>query len=123
MRRLTVTIVVVALLGALAVLGVAAVASGSTVSAAGTKSVTIADNSYSPHKFSIHKNSTVKWTWAGMSDHTVNQADKQFNPKSHGFHSQEMSTGTYTHKFKRTGTYYVVCLVHPTEMHMKIVVK
>jgi plastocyanin len=122
MRKLIVTIAVVSLLGGLAALGVS-VASGSSVSAAGTKSVSVVDFAYQPHKFSIKRRTKVKWTWAGMSDHSVTQADKHFNPKSHGFSSQIMSTGTFSHTFKRTGTYYIVCMVHPTQMHMKIVVR
>ena len=62
MRKAIVVIAVVSLLGALAVLGVG-VATGSGLSAAGTKSVTIEDNSYSPHKFAVHKGTIVKWTW------------------------------------------------------------
>jgi plastocyanin len=123
MRKLIVTIAVVSLFGGLAALGVSVATGSSGVSAAGTKSVNIVDFAYQPHKFSIKRKTKVKWTWAGMSDHTVTQADKHFNPKSHGFSSQEMSTGTYSHTFKRAGTYYIVCMVHPTQMHMKIVVR
>jgi plastocyanin len=124
MRKAIVVIVVASLLGAMAVLGVG-VATGSGLSAAGTKSVTIEDNSYTPHKFSVRKGTIVKWTWASdvVNDHTVTQADRHFEPKSSGFESQEQSTGTYRHRFRKAGTFYVVCLVHPTEMRMKIVVK
>jgi plastocyanin len=124
MRKLIVTLAVVSLVGALAVLG-ASVATGSGLSAAGTKSVTIEDNSYTPHKFSVAKGTTVKWTWASdvLNDHTVSQADRHFDPKDNGFGSEEKTSGIYKHRFRKSGTYYVVCLVHPTEMRMKIVVR
>ena len=122
MRKLIVTIAVVSLLGGLAALGVS-VASGSSVSAAGTKNVSIVDFAYQPHKFTIKRKTKVKWTWPGMTDHSVTQADKHFNPKSHGFSSQIMMSGTYSHTFKKAGTYYIVCMVHPTQMHMKITVR
>jgi len=126
MRKLIVTIAVVGLLGALGVLG-ATVAFGSDVSKAGTKSVTIEDNSYSPHRFTISKNTIVKWSWASdvASTHNVTQANKSFAPKSGGFHSNDQTGGDppYRHRFKRAGVYYLVCTFHPTEMRMKIRVK
>jgi plastocyanin len=124
MRKAIVTLAVAALLGGLAVLGTG-VATGSGLSAAGTKTVTIEDNSYSPHKFSISKGTVVKWSWGSdvVNDHTVTQSDSHFNPKDHGFGSAEMSSGTYRHKFRKAGTFYIVCMVHPTEMRMKIRVR
>jgi plastocyanin len=121
MRKLIIVIAVVSLLGALTVLG-AGVATGSGLSAAGTKSVTIEDNSFTPHKFSVAKGTVVRWTWASdaVNDHTVTQADRHFEPKDRGFGSEEQSSGTYKHRFRRTGTFYVICQVHPTEMRMKI---
>jgi plastocyanin len=124
MRKLLATLIAIALLGGLAALG-ASVATGSGATAAATKSVTVADNSFSPHKFSIHKGTIVRWQWAAdvVTDHTVTQADRHYDPKSKGFTSEEQSSGVYRHRFKETGTFYVVCTLHPTEMRMKIAVR
>jgi plastocyanin len=126
MRRVIVTIAVVALLGALGAIG-GTVALGSDVSKAGTKSVTIEDNSYTPHKFTISKNTIVKWTWASdvANTHNVTQADRNFDPKSGGFHSKDQTGGDppYRHRFRKAGVYYLVCTFHPTQMRMKIRVK
>lgn len=119
MRKVLLVITVVAVLAGL-------VATAAAVTSAGTKAVSVADNQYTPHKFSIHKGTTVKWTWASdnANEHTVNQADKHYDPKDGGFASKEQVTGkAFTHKFKKKGTFYIVCLVHPTDMRMKIVVK
>jgi len=93
---------------------------------AGTKTVTVADDTFTPHKFSIKKNTIVKWAWsaANVDDHQVAQADKHFDPKSGGFTSKQQATGSpFRHRFKKAGTFYVICTVHPTDMRMKIVVK
>jgi len=126
MRKLIVTIAVVALLGALGAVG-STVAFGGDVTKAGTKSVTIEDNSYSPHKFTISRNSIVKWSWASdvVNTHNVTQANRSYDPKSGGFHSKDQTAGDppYRHRFKKAGVYYIVCTFHPTEMRIKIRVK
>ena len=125
MHKLIVTIAVVGLLGGLAMLG-AGVASGDGVSAATTKSVTVGDDFFQPHKFSIKKNTIVKWVWSSdnVDDHQVAQADRHFDPKSGGFQSKQQSTGSpFRHRYKKAGTFYVICLVHPDQMRMKIVVR
>jgi plastocyanin len=116
MRKLLLTLAVVAVLAGLAV---------SAIAAAGTKTVTLTDDVYTPKKLSIKKGSTVSWVWsAGNADeHTVTQADKHYNPKNRGFGSKEQVTGKpFTHRFKKTGTFYIVCLAHPTDMRMKVLV-
>jgi plastocyanin len=121
MRKLIVTLAVVSMLGALTALGVG-VAAGSDVSAAATKNVTLGDDFFKPRKFTIDKNTIVKWTWeAGtVNDHTVTQANRSYLPKSNGFASAEKASGTYRHRFRKTGVFYVVCELHPTDMRMKI---
>ena len=121
MRRLIVTFAVVALLGGLAALGTSVAQSASS-----TKTVTLTDDVYTPKKLSIKKGTKVSWVWSSMNkdEHTVTQADKHYDPKDGGFGSKEQITGkTFSHKFKKTGTFYIVCEVHPTNMRMKVIVK
>jgi plastocyanin len=119
--KVIVTLVVVLLLGGLAALGASVVAS-----AASTKTVTLTDDVYTPKKLSVKKGTTVSWVWSSMNkdEHTVTQADKHYDPKDGGFGSKEQVTGkAFTHKFKKTGTFYIVCEVHPTDMRMKVTVR
>ncbi|MFL5884544.1 MAG: plastocyanin/azurin family copper-binding protein [Thermoleophilaceae bacterium] len=116
MRKLVVSLAVVALVAGLA-------ATAAAVSGAGTKTVSVADDVFTPHKFSIKKGSIVRWVWSkdNVDEHTVTQADKHFDPKDRGFSSKEQATGpSFAHRFKKAGTYYIVCLVHPTDMRIKI---
>lgn len=62
----------------------------------------------------IRKGATVKWVWADGSPHNV---------KGPGFASK-IQTGkgkTYSHRFRKKGTFKIICQVHPTTM--KTVVK
>ena len=121
MRKLIVTLAVACLLG-----GVAAFGASVALSASTTKTITVGDDFFTPTKFSIKKNTIVKWVWSAQNvdDHQVAQADRHFEPKSSGFQSKEQSTGApFRHRFKKAGTFYVICLVHPTDMRMKIRVK
>jgi len=119
MRKVLLVFAVVGLLAGLAATAIA-------VSGAGTKTVSITDDQFTPHKFSIKKGTIVRWVWSkdNVDEHTVTQADKHFDPKDHGFSSKEQATGpSFAHRFKKTGTFYVVCLVHPTDMRIKISVR
>jgi plastocyanin len=118
-------VAIAVLVAAFAALG-AGVASGDGLSAAGTKTVAVGDDFFKPHKFTIAKNTIVKWAWSSQNadDHQIAEADKHFEPKSKGFESKDQTTGApFRHRYKKAGTFYVICLVHPTDMRMKIVVK
>ena len=39
------------------------------------------------------------------------------------FHSDLQRNGTFTKKFKKAGTYKIVCTIHPPDMAMTIKVK
>ena len=66
----------------------------------------------------IKKGTTVKWVWDknDMNDHSVVDTKGKFQ-------SEEMMTGTFKHKFKKTGTWHIYCSVHPETMRMTIKVK
>ena len=62
----------------------------------------------------IRKGGVVKWIWADGAPHNV---------KGPGFVSKTQ-TGkgkTYSHRFRKKGTFKIICQVHPTTM--KTVVK
>jgi plastocyanin len=105
---------------ALAVAGTVATACA-VPALAGTKSVTVGDDYFvkrgAESTVSIHKNSSVKWVWKGKHKHNVFEISGPVH-----FHSPSQKQGTFTHKFKKTGTYEFVCTYH-ANMKMKVKVK
>jgi plastocyanin len=101
MRKLIATLVVISLLA-----GIWAVA------ALGATSVTWKVPTSKTVK--IHKGGTVKWVWTGDALHNV---------KGPGFTSKFSSRKghTYSHTFRRRGTFKIICQTHPTTM--KTIVK
>ena len=100
------------LIAALVAVGVLAVpAVGSA-----TKHVAVCDClAFKPHKLTIKKGTKVVWTWGGMLPHNVTVIS---GPQK--FHSATMTTGTYSHKFKKKGTYTLVCTIHGFTMTVKV---
>jgi plastocyanin len=95
-------------------LAVAAVSLGIAVpSFAATKGVKVVDDSFSAKSVTIHKGDTVKWTWKGSNPHNV---------KFKGFASKVQVKGTFSHKFKKRGTFSYRCTIH-SGMTGKVVVK
>ena len=62
----------------------------------------------------IKRGGTVKWLWSDGQPHDV---------KGPGFSSKTTSKKgfTYSHTFKKKGTFKIICQVHPTSM--KTIVK
>ena len=94
-------------------------ATSGSLSAAGTTTVNVRDDYFSPKTKTISKNTTVVWRWRDDGDHDV---------KSRGtrkFRSSTIKTsGTHRVTFTRAGTYRYVCTVHEFKgMTGKIVVK
>src|SRR5262245_33472409 len=79
---------------------------------AGTKSVKIGDNYFvrpaNNATVSISKGSSLKFLWRGHAPHNV---VKRSGPGG-AFHSPVRTSGSYTHKFTRGGTYKLVCTIH-----------
>jgi plastocyanin len=108
-RRLALTLAVLAVGG-----GMAAVPS----SGAGTKTVLVKDDFFSPAKLTISKGTEVKWVWKGKRRHNIAVANGPSN-----FRFGTRKKGSKTHTFKKRGTYSIVCTIHAPDMHMTIKVK
>jgi plastocyanin len=105
----------------LAALAVTAIAGGAAIPAfAGTKSVKIGDNYFvrpaNNATVTISKGSSLKFLWRGSAPHNVKKAS---GPGA-AFHSPVRTSGSYTHRFTRGGTYKLVCTIHSG---MKLTVK
>jgi plastocyanin len=85
--------------------------------ASSTKTVKIADSSFSAKKITIHKGQKVSWDWTGYLDHNVTVKS---GPAK--FHSKTQVRGVFTHRFTRKGVYHLECTIHPF-MKMTVVVK
>ncbi|MEA2409928.1 MAG: hypothetical protein QOC77_489 [Thermoleophilaceae bacterium] len=83
---------------------------------AATKTTSLRDDYFAKSKITVSKGTTVVWQWKTDDEHTVTD----FNGK---FGSKQTDHGRFTHKFKKRGKFTVYCLVHPTIMRQKIVVK
>ncbi len=100
MRRLLVLVAVPALGAAVAIPALAA-----------TKSVKVGDNyfvrSSGVPTVTVKKNDTVRWNFIGDRPHNV--AVKSGPVK---FKSSNKTSGTYSRKVTRTGTYTLYCTIH-----------
>jgi plastocyanin len=85
---------------------------------AATKSVSIKDNLFVPSSLSVHKGSTVKWTWKGHAPHnvTVTKGPAKFSSKT-------QVKGSFSKKLTKAGTYTILCTIHAPGMKMTIKVK
>jgi plastocyanin len=95
---------------------IAAVCAG-PAAAGTTKTTSLKDDFFVKGKLTVTKGTTVVWKWHTDDEHTVTEVHGRWgstNPKT---------KGTVKHKFTKRGKFTVYCVVHPTIMRQKIVVK
>jgi plastocyanin len=87
-----------------------------------TRTVKVGDDYFlhrgNPPTITIKKGQRVKWRWVGSDTHNVSVSK---GPKK--FNSKLQRSGTFSHKFKKAGTYKIVCTIHAPDMAMTIKVK
>jgi plastocyanin len=99
-RKLVLLIAAVAIAAALAVPAFAA-----------TKTIKLADNSFSPKSLTVNKGTKLVFKWTGKAPHNV---------KGAGISSPTKTSGTFTARARKSGT--IVCTIHPG-MQMKLKVR
>jgi plastocyanin len=106
-------LIVVAASGALAAIPTGAFSLSRTAS---THTVTLHEHLFHPATLRIHRGDRVKWLWRdGETEHNVT---------FRGFHSRTQSSGSFTVRFTRAGTFNYYCTIHVSEgMKGKIVVR
>ena len=108
MRKLLVAVLIAA---ATAVLAVPALAA--------TRSVKVGDDYFvrkgSVPTVTVKKGTKVTWRWAGTDMHNVAVTKGPVK-----FRSSYKSSGTFSKKLTRTGTYTIVCSIHQPDMRMKL---
>ena len=112
MRKLTASLVVAGLLGPAV-----------TPAFAATKNVTVGDNFFvrasGVPTVTVNKGTKVRWVWKGKSLHNVKVTK---GPAKFGSPSQ--TSGSYTKRATKSGTYRIVCTVHgASDQSMKLVVR
>lgn len=122
-------IVVIAVL-ALALSG--AVATAATAPGKKPKSkpqeVSVADFYFGPEKLTLKEGQSVNWVWAEANTypHDVHLKSGPKSLKQKGTYSTKTTAVTnaeFEKTFTTPGTYKFICTIHPTQMHMTIVVK
>ena len=90
-----------------------------TQALAATRSVKIGDDYFvrkgSVPTVTVKKGTKVTWRWSGKDLH--NLAVTKGPAK---FRSSFKSSGTYSKRVTRTGTYTIVCTIHQPDMAMKL---
>jgi plastocyanin len=100
----------------LVLIAVLPVASAGAATKPPVKVTHLSDDYFNKGKLTIKKGTIVNWKWNTDDDHTVTEAGGKFT-------SKQTAKGNYKHRFKKKGTFKVLCEVHPTVMRQKIVVK
>jgi plastocyanin len=86
--------------------------------AAAKRTVKVGDVFFKKSRITIQSGDTVKWRWVGELPHDVTVTK---GPRK--FHSKTKTSGTYSKKIRRRGTYRYICTVHPDSMKGRIVVE
>jgi amicyanin len=119
-------------LAALALSGAVAAAANAPATGSKGKSkakeVTVADFYFSPELVTIHKGQSVKWVWAEANTypHDVHLKKGPKGLKERSSYSTKTTAVTdakFEKKFETPGTYKFICTIHPSMMHMTVVVK
>jgi plastocyanin len=87
---------------------------------AATTEVKLKDNFFKPDRVEIAKGDKVLFRWKGSDLHNV--AGKKPGSDEINFASDFMTHGKYTHRFRKVGTWKLLCENHPRKMRMKVVV-
>jgi plastocyanin len=86
------------------------------------KSVEVDDNYFvhkgAPSTVSVKKGDTVEWEWEGRNPHNVTVTRGPVK-----FHSKTKTSGSYSKKLTRRGTYKIICTIHAPAMRMKLKVE
>ncbi|MBS1881292.1 MAG: cupredoxin domain-containing protein [Actinobacteria bacterium] len=111
-----------------ALLGTAAAAAQAPAAARKSALVTVNDFYFGPDAVTLKKGGTIKWVWssANTNPHDVHLKKGPKGLKEKATYSTKTTAVTdaeFKKTFKTPGTYHFICTIHPTEMHLTVVVK
>ncbi len=95
---------------AVAIVPAVAAAALAVPALASSKKTTIklADNAFKPKTATVRKGTTVTWAWTGKAPHNVSVIS---GPQR--FRSKVQTSGRFTRRLTKAGTYKIVCTIHP----------
>ena len=84
----------------------AGIAAAAAAPAAGSgKTVKVEDYKFAAKTIHVRKGQTVTWRW-------IKGNDDLHNVKFKSFHSRSQKSGTFSHTFRKAGTYTYICTFH-----------
>jgi plastocyanin len=92
--------------------GAAGTPGGAGSPAAGASTVSIVDFAFNPTTLTVAKGTSVTWTNAGTTGHTVSADDKSFDSDSGNTNATLAAGATFSHTFDAAGTFTYHCKVH-----------
>ncbi len=88
--------------------GLLAALAAPAVGAPQPKTVKVGDYFFSPQKLKVRHGTKVTWRWVGAIVHNVTVTKGPVK-----FHSRTQKAGSYSHVFTHTGSYTLLCSIHP----------
>ncbi len=88
---------------------------------AATTDVLVKDDFFKPDRVTINKGDRVLWRWRGDDVHNV--AIKRPGSSKIAVASAFKTRGRFAHRFRRVGTWRILCESHPRKMRMKVIVR
>ncbi len=105
-----------AALVAVCVAGMGACSGGKEKAKTTGPEVAVKDIAFKPSTMSVRVGAEVTWTFADKVSHNVTASDGSF-------HSQNLTTGTFVHRFDKPGSVAYTCTLHPGQMRGSIEVR
>jgi plastocyanin len=121
-------LIAVAMVAVLALSGAAATAAQAPPKKSKPKEVSVADFYFGPEKLTLKEGQSVNWVWAESNTyphdvHLKSGPKSLKEKKSYSTKTTAVTNAEFEKKFTTPGTYKFICTIHPTQMHMTIVVK
>jgi plastocyanin len=123
-----VAVIAVAALALLAAVATAAEAPPGKKPKGKPKEVSVADFYFGPEKLTLVEGQSVNWVWAESNTyphdvHLKSGPKSLKEKKSYSTKTTAVTNAEFEKTFTTPGTYKFICTIHPTQMHMTIVVK
>jgi plastocyanin len=86
--------------------------------AAAAPRVRVGDNYFSPSSLTVARGTRVTWSFSGDDAHNVTVTKGPVR-----FRSPTRSSGTYSRRMRKPGTYRIVCSIHAGKQRMRLTVR
>jgi plastocyanin len=92
------------------------------------KEVSVADFYFGPEQLTLKKGQSVDWVWAEANTyphdvHLKSGPKGLKQKKTYSTRTTAVTDAEFEKTFTTPGTYHFICTIHPTQMHMTVVVK